>query len=301
MAGSSEGPGTSRPDLFAFGWEMGWQNSWIRIFSRWRGRGSRDRIEERLASFRQVLLAAQRTRRYRPALESAGLEAPGAVSRLCSIEEALKKLPSMDWAEFRGSPADFYNPAAPTPALQRLRYPTNQEIRTAVLGPRLAENNSVRMFDRDWLEQVRNFRPQAVAAPVGVLMRLAATAGGPARGLPVMTHAVVAFTGPEHGTLSDNERNTLWSAFEVPVFEQCIGADGSLLAWECEAHDGLHTVEENVIVEQGPHSELILTSLTDRRHPAIRLSTSLAAKLQTDTCECGQPGPRLLGLKAGGG
>ena len=40
---------------------------------------------------------------------------------LRSTQHSLKKLPSMDWAEFRGSPADFYNPAAPTPALQRLR------------------------------------------------------------------------------------------------------------------------------------------------------------------------------------
>ena len=92
-----------------------------------------------MARFRRVLLAAQRTRRYKPALESAGLTSPGAINRLCSIEEALQKLPCMDWAEFQGSPADFYNPAAPAPALQRLRYPTNRQIRTAVLGPRLVE------------------------------------------------------------------------------------------------------------------------------------------------------------------
>src|ERR1700676_2285344 len=100
----------------------------------------------RLERFRRVLLAAQRTRRYQPALERAGLTSPGAINRLGSIEEALQKLPCMDWAEFQGSPADFYNPAAPAPALQRLRYPTNHRIRTAVLGRRLFESSSVRVF-----------------------------------------------------------------------------------------------------------------------------------------------------------
>ena len=92
-----------------------------------------------MARFRRVLLAAQRTRSYQPALERAGLTSPGAINRLGSIEEALQKLPCMDWAEFQGSPADFYNPAAPSPALQPLRYPTNHQIRTAVLGPRRGE------------------------------------------------------------------------------------------------------------------------------------------------------------------
>ena len=77
---------------------------------------------------------------------------------------------------------------------------------------------------------------------------------------------------------------------------QYLGADGSLLAWECEAHDGLHTVEENAIIEQSPDSELILTSLTDRRRPTIRLVTSLAARLDSGACECGQPGPRLISI-----
>jgi hypothetical protein len=205
-------------------------------------------------------------------------------------------LPCMDWAEFQGSPADFYNPAAPAPALQRLRYPTNQQIRTAVLGPRLVESASVRVFHPEWIDQIWQFKPEAIAGPVAVLMRLAEAASQADPAIPAVTRAIVAFTGLEHGAMTEAERDTLWQAFEVPIFEQCLGADGSLLAWECEAHEGLHTVEENVIVEPGSGSGLIVTSLTDHRHPTIRLVTSLAAKLQTGVCECGQPGPRLLGL-----
>jgi hypothetical protein len=40
--------------------------------------------------------------------------------------------------------------------------------------------------------------------------------------------------------LSAAERERLWRAFRVPIFEQIIGPDGELLAAECEAHDGLH-------------------------------------------------------------
>jgi hypothetical protein len=250
----------------------------------------------RLARFQQVLLSAQRTRRYQPALERAGLNSPGAINRLCSIEEALQKLPCMDWAEFQGSPADFYNPAAPAPALQRLRYPTNHQIRTAVLGPRLVESASVRVFHPDWIDQIWQFKPEAIAGPVAVLMRLADAACQADAASPRVTRAIVAFTGLEHGALSDTERDRLWQVFEVPIFEQYLGADGSLLAWECEAHEGLHTVEENAIVEPGSGSGLILTSLTDHRYPTIRLVTSLAARLETGVCACGHPGPRLLGL-----
>jgi hypothetical protein len=223
-----------------------------------------------LARFRRVLLAAQRTRSYQPALERAGLTSPGAINRLGSIEEALQKLPCMDWAEFHGSPADFYNPAAPSPALQRLRYPTNHQIRTAVL--------------------------EALAGPVAVLMQLAEAARQARETIPTVTRAIVAFSGLEHGALTEAGRDNLWQVFQVPIFEQYLGADGSLLAWECEAHEGLHTVEDNAIIEQSPDSELILTSLTDRRRPTIRLVTSLAARLDSGACECGQPGPRLISV-----
>ena len=198
----------------------------------------------------------------------------------------------MDWAAFQGSPADFYNPAAPSPALQRLRYPTNHQIRTAVLGPRLVESASVKVFHPAWIDQIREFRPEALAGPVAVLMRLAAAG----ETIPTLTRAVVAFSGLEHGALTEAGRDTLWQVFQVPVFEQYLGADGSLLAWECEAHEGLHTVEENAIIEQSRESELILTSLTDHRRPTIRLVTSLAARLDSGACECGQPGPRLIDI-----
>jgi hypothetical protein len=251
----------------------------------------------RLARFRQILLSARRTHRYRPALDLAGLSSPREVSRLRAIEEALHKLPYMDWWDFRGSPSDFRNSRAPAPPPPQLRYPANRQIRTAVVGVRIAESDTARMFHPGWIEQIRQFEPEAIAAPVSVLRRLAASASYKGlRSFPTLTRAVVAFTGAEYGTISTADRNTLWQAFEVPIFEQCLAPDGSLLAWECEAHEGLHTVEENAIVELNSGSQLILTSLTDRRHPAIRVITPLIASFHNGTCGCGKSGQRITGL-----
>jgi hypothetical protein len=46
--------------------------------------------------------------------------------------------------------------------------------------------------------------------------------------------------------LAPVDREALWRAFHVPVFEQIIGARGQLLAAECEAHDGVHIRMEGV-------------------------------------------------------
>jgi hypothetical protein len=40
--------------------------------------------------------------------------------------------------------------------------------------------------------------------------------------------------------LTAADREQLWRAFRVPLFEQIIGPNGERLAAECEAHDGLH-------------------------------------------------------------
>jgi phenylacetate-CoA ligase len=98
--------------------------------------------------------------------------------------------------------------------------------------------------------------------------------------------------------LSEEDRNELWRAFEVPIFEQCLGPGGAVLAWECEAHDGLHIAEENIIVEQDPHSGLILTCLTGRRYPALRVVAGCTATVKERVCGCGHAGPMLIGLTA---
>lgn len=264
------------------------------LLNPWRGRdAAAERRNLRLARFRKVLQAAQATTRYGPTLERAGIRSPKDVGSLCSLEEALNIFPYIDWEQFRGSPEEFSNSAAAAPEPPPLPSPGNRRMRTAVLGASFLETELVRMFPPDSVEQVRQFDPEAIAAPVATLLRLAEL---PAASLPARLHAVIAFTGLEHGALSEAGRDTLWEVFEAPVFEQCLGPDGAPMAWECEAHAGLHIAPENAIFEVNSRSELAITSLTAYRQPALRLVSSLGATLTDELCGCGQPGSRLVGL-----
>jgi hypothetical protein len=110
------------------------------------------------------------------------------------------------------------------------------------------------------------------------------------------THrALLIRTGLDEGLLSPIERDGLWQRHGVPMFEHLVGMDGALMAWECETHSGLHVIEENVVFElvQG---ELLLTSLTDLAQPTLQMRTGWSARIETDPCDCGRPGRRLIDL-----
>ncbi len=75
-------------------------------------------------------------------------------------------------------------------------------------------------------------------ALAGTFRELAAAA---ARGAEAR-RAVYALTTPAE-SLSDGQRHELWRLFQVPVYALMIGRDGSLLGWECEAQNGLHSAD----------------------------------------------------------
>ena len=102
-------------------------------------------------------------------------------------------------------------------------------------------------------------------------------------------------TGVDEGLLSSMERDGLWHRHGAPMFEHLVGMDGELLAWECETHCGLHIVEENAVFEI-IEGELLLTSLTDLVQPTIQMRTGWTARIDTEMCDCGRPGPRLMGI-----
>ena len=120
------------------------------------------------------------------------------------------------------------------------------------------------------------FHPDLKATPV----RLATTtspvlsgtynelvqAGG--RGLRA-TRAIFVLCYPDYPYLEEVERDDLWRIFQVPVFTFLLDRKGRLLAYECEAQDGLHVAEERC----------------DELKPEL---------LDTACCDCGRPGERLL-------
>lgn len=142
-------------------------------------------------------------------------------------------------------------------------------------------------------EGLREFAPQALAAPVDALRAGAdlPSVFGPLR------NAVIAFTGILEGPLTPEDGDRLWRQYQVPVFEQFLGMEGELLAWECEIHHGLHVREEAAFFEGGGQDRLMVSFLANPRLPMLRLETGMSGRLVEEPCPCGEPAPRLVDLR----
>ena len=117
-------------------------------------------------------------------------------------------------------------------------YPVHPAPRTAILVPWFHENlladRPVRVFPDGWNWDAAAFAPAAIAGTFEQLSELARS------GAASLTHSVIVLWRAGEARLSEADRDSLWAAFRVPVFEQVIGKTGKRLAAECEAHDGLH-------------------------------------------------------------
>jgi hypothetical protein len=127
-------------------------------------------------------------------------------------------------------------------------YPIPPAPRTAVLVPWFAKEDRsrklfVRLFADGWGGEAAAFAPAALA---GTLEQLCAL---DRHMVPSLTHALIVLGRPGMDRLTEENRDRLWRAFRVPVFEQIIGKSGELLAAECEAHDGLHVESRRLPIE----------------------------------------------------
>jgi phenylacetate-coenzyme A ligase PaaK-like adenylate-forming protein len=88
------------------------------------------------------------------------------------------------------------------------------------------------------------------------------------------------------------------AAFGVQPFDLYATTEG-LWACDCERHDGLHLLEDGVIAENvddegrpvpdgTPGARLLVTNLTNRVQPLIRLEVSDAVTLTSEPCACGR-------------
>lgn len=140
----------------------------------------------------------------------------------------------------------------------RFIHPLDPAPRTAILAPGFLETRMVRTFPEGWCERARKFQPASVAGPLQLLRRMA-------RDTWAFDQAVIVFTYAGGPGLAPQDRESLWQAFGVPVFEQYLSPRNRLLATECDAHAGLHVISGC----EGLH-------------------------LEHDVCPCGNPAPRLV-------
>jgi hypothetical protein len=145
-------------------------------------------------------------------------------------------------------------------------YPVPPAPLTAILmpwfSPKTRSRGGVRVFEDGWNAEAAAYRPQAIAATWPQIEALLAGK------IESLTHAVIVLARPEDALLTLAQREQLWRAFRVPVFEQIIGEHGVLLAAECEAHAGLHI--------ESPKLEL----------------AGLA--IESGPCGCGRTTPRII-------
>lgn len=79
--------------------------------------------------------------------------------------------------------------------------------------------------------------------------------------------AILSLHQPEGPLLTEWQRDELWKLFQVPVFALLLDASGRVIAFECEAQNGLHLGSK---------------------------ATAAAGLFDLTPCACGRPGPRLI-------
>ena len=89
------------------------------------------------------------------------------------------------------------------------------------------------MFASENLPVIRAWKPETLAAPLEIVLDIAAR-------IPSLSRALIVLTPHGRDLLADAEHDLLWHRFGLPVFEQLRGYDGRVIARECEIHDGLH-------------------------------------------------------------
>jgi len=98
--------------------------------------------------------------------------------------------------------------------------------------------------------------------------------------------------------LNNSEREIIERVFNSPVFNRYGCEELSIIASECEVHDGMHMFSEGLYVEvlnetESQPGKLIITDLINRAMPMIRYEIGDYAVSAKGDCSCGRGLPRL--------
>ena len=117
------------------------------------------------------------------------------------------------------------------------------------------------------------------------------------RGLPAPAPRGIISTAM---VLHAHERQAIEAVFQSRVFDRYGCEEVSLIASECESHEGLHLNSDGVWVEiendpghPALPGRLIVTDLLNRGMPLLRYEVGDRAELRDTPCGCGRPYPML--------
>jgi phenylacetate-coenzyme A ligase PaaK-like adenylate-forming protein len=104
--------------------------------------------------------------------------------------------------------------------------------------------------------------------------------------------------------LNPSDRRSIRDAFGVDVHNYYCSTEFPYIAWECDAHDGLHVNADTLILESVDHDnrpvppgrlgdKVLVTSLSNRVLPLVRYEMSDQVEYATAPCPCGCKLPRI--------
>lgn len=220
----------------------------------------RPHVPKSVQRLQRVMGAALSDPHYRALLEAAGLGSAQAIRSITSLEAGLDALP-------------FSRP-------EQLSYSGSYGFPRVVRHPLRPDS---------WAcAPSGSGEYRALAASMD---ELRAAALRPLADRPTVEQSILVLRHPDELPLSARDRDRLWCAFGVPVYEAIAGLDGIILVHECEAQSGFHATERALIEEHS--GRLYLTSLSDTRHPWLRVEMRVEGSLATVPCECGRSGVRI--------
>lgn len=188
-----------------------------------------------------------------------------------AFESSFLAIPSF-WRRTRSGIAATLQPAGRMRAQpQQFIFPLAGPVRVALLEEGFRTDANVCTYSPDDMVPLRSYAPEALVAPLDLALSLADRKRRGILDLPSVRTAIVVFTSFEESPLIDDYRDLLWQAWGVPVFEQLREPDGTIIARECEVHDGLHFVT--------PQDEVL------RGRPELEIVSGV--------CECGAETPQL--------
>lgn len=173
-------------------------------------------------------------------------------------------------------------------------------LRNRLLGGQLWLDTSaitesgMQQFNR----QLKSFRPRTIIGYANAMVMLANYARH--TGMSVwQPNAVI--TSAE--LLTEAGRQAIEDVFGCPVFNRYGCREFSIVASECEQHDGLHLMAEGLLVEvESPDGadesgSLLVTDLLNRAMPLIRYRIGDRAANAEGACACGRGLPRLRAIE----
>jgi len=171
-----------------------------------------------------------------------------------------------------------------------LPFPVSSTLRLARISPGPKFENVEPLVLKQWSD-LQVFGPNVVVGTLREMKRLMDCVAAGTLDASCIDRALVILTRFGAKPLNDVARVALWQSFGVPIFELYLGLDQTLLASECEAHEGWHLAAgiEPMTLDGG---ELILDGAGNSG-----LRTGLSASVEETTCPCGLTSPRVLDVE----